>query len=285
MKNRCLSLVLALVIVITAFSSCSGNESPEATLKNIESVVYEKYGNDNEHVYFADTYSGSMLDYIEYDALNSENSRLGLNYKIRIYYLNDFNCYYGYENNYNMGSPVKLVFYSNKFSEISNVVEENFSNMYNNINIDLESCENDSGSCAEIHLYFPPDKSTNADESTRSFEADFEASFGWDVWSPLYKYDCAEFGFLVDGNYEEIKSFSSIKDLFDPSNFLSWNCGRLHKLKYDRLGERVQEYYTNEQIGQIGRKILNDLMYDFNTCLQSEFGVTLKNLGFENYEF
>lgn len=281
MKNRCLSLVLALVIVITAFSSCSSNKSPEATLKNIESVVYEKYGNDYEHVYFADTFSGSMLSHIEYDALDSESSRLGLNYKIVIYYSHDLNTS-RYKNSYNIGSPVYLLFYSEEFAGIYNIVEENFPKLYNDMNIDLEICENDLLAPREacIRLYFPPDKNPDA------FEDVFNARFEWSTASTSYKHDFAGFRFSVDGNYEEIKSSTSIKDLFalDPNNSCSlysspYSDFPLHNVK------RLDKYYTNEQIGQIGRKILNDLMYDFNTCLQSEFGVTLKNLGFESYEF
>lgn len=282
MKNRCLSLVLALVIVITTFSSCSSNKSPEATLKNIESVVYEKYGNDYEHVYFADTFSGSMLSRIEYDALDSESSRLGLNYKILIYYSHDLSTSF-YRNSYNIGSPVYLLFYSEEFAGIYNVVEENFPKLYNDMNIDLEICENDLLATREacIRLYFPPDKNPDA------FEDVFNACFEWCTSSTSYKHDFAGFRFSVDGNYEEIKSSTSIKDLFDldPNNFCSLYYSSPDSA-FPLLNEKsLDKYYTKEQIGQIGRKILNDLMYDFNTCLQSEFGVTLKNLGFESYEF
>lgn len=250
MKNRCLSLVLALVIVITAFSSCSSNES--LTTESEKSLYEENYVTllntisdlaGEEGIEYRDTINGKVPSSIDYhvpyegDEFRSKNLPCTLHFNIPV----SSNC-----------EPQNFISYSNSTSSLLN--------KYFPKNLFYKSSFN-GGTFNKLSAYM----SYNASSRTAYFVMRLSG---------------------LDSPYRDL-----IKAMYGPEFLVvSAECDaatlkNFDDIKLSKSGSSIYLNYSDSEIGEIVKQIFSDLLHDFNADIQEISGMTIKDIGFESYEF
>ena len=89
MNLKRIALLLAIISVFLLFPSCSSSPNVLENIQKIGNIVYERYSDNENYYHYTDTLNGPMYEYIEYPISNDSNSKLELEYYLRVRYGND----------------------------------------------------------------------------------------------------------------------------------------------------------------------------------------------------